>query len=71
MDQGTAKHFMGLSNHAVESNERNALQALAFEFETIISLEVGLPTIRTEAYDTSHNEEVQAWDLNLNDERMH
>ena len=33
---------------------------LAFEFKTVILLEVSLPTIRTEAYDISYNEEVLA-----------
>ena len=32
--------------------------SLAFRFEIVIPLEVGLPTIRTEEYDASHNEEV-------------
>ncbi|GFS42946.1 hypothetical protein Acr_00g0082720 [Actinidia rufa] len=32
--------------------------SLAFGFEAVIPLEVGLPTIRTEAYNTSHNNEV-------------
>ena len=45
------------------------LYSLAFGFEAIIPLEVGLPTIRTEAYDTNHNEEVLALDLDLADER--
>ncbi|GFS29078.1 hypothetical protein Acr_00g0005240 [Actinidia rufa] len=39
-------------------------------FEAIIPLEVGLPTIRTEAYNTSHNNEVLARDLDLAKERM-
>ncbi|GFZ15738.1 hypothetical protein Acr_25g0001470 [Actinidia rufa] len=43
--------------------------SLAFGFEAVISLEVGLPTIRTEAYDTSHNNEVLARDLDLAEER--
>ena len=43
--------------------------SLAFGFEIVIPLEIGLPTIRTEVYDASHNEEVQARDLNLADER--
>ena len=42
---------------------------VAFRFEVIILLEVGLPTIRTKTYDASHNEEVQARHLNLVDER--
>ncbi|GFY88776.1 hypothetical protein Acr_06g0007160 [Actinidia rufa] len=43
--------------------------SLAFEFEAIIPLEVDLPTIRTEAYNTSHNNEVLARDLVLDEER--
>ena len=65
MGRGIAKHFVGLSDHTTESNERN----YNFRFEVVISLEVGLPTIRTEAYDTSHNEEVLALDIDLIDER--
>ena len=45
------------------------LYSLAFGFEAIISLEVGLLTLRTEAYDVGHNEEVLARDLNLAEER--
>ncbi|GFY95165.1 hypothetical protein Acr_10g0005500 [Actinidia rufa] len=43
--------------------------SLAFGFEAVIPLEVGLPTIRTEAYNTSHNNEVLARDLDLAEER--
>ncbi|GFS36309.1 hypothetical protein Acr_00g0045290 [Actinidia rufa] len=43
--------------------------SLAFGFEVVISLEVGLPTIRTEAYDASHNEEVLARDIDLTNKR--
>ncbi|GFS42838.1 hypothetical protein Acr_00g0081980 [Actinidia rufa] len=43
--------------------------SLAFGFEVVIPLEVGLPTIRTEAYDTSHNNEVLARDVDLAEER--
>ena len=43
--------------------------SLAFEFKTVISLEINLFTIRTEAYDISHNEEILAQDLDLADER--
>ena len=42
--------------------------SLAFGFEAIIQLEVGLPIIRTEVYDVSHNEEVLARDLDLAEE---
>ena len=35
---------------------------LAFGFEVVIPLEVGLPTIHTKAYDVSHIEEVLDWD---------
>ena len=41
--------------------------ALAFEFEAVIPLEVGLPIIQIETYDISHNEEVLARDLDLTD----
>ena len=43
--------------------------SLAFRFEVVISLEVGLPIIQTEAYNANRNEEVLAWDLNFADER--
>ncbi|GFZ09156.1 hypothetical protein Acr_20g0009640 [Actinidia rufa] len=43
--------------------------SLAFGFEAVISLEVGLPTIWIEAYDTTHNNEVLARDLDLIEER--
>ncbi|XP_057463838.1 uncharacterized protein LOC130753679 [Actinidia eriantha] len=43
--------------------------SLAFGFEAVIPLEVGLPTIRTEAYNTSYNNEVLARDLDLAEER--
>ena len=43
--------------------------AWAFRFEIVISLNVGLPTILTEAYDVSDNAKVSAWDLNFADER--
>ena len=43
--------------------------SLAFEFEVVIPLEVGLPTIWTEAYDANYNKEVLAWDLNLVEKR--
>ena len=39
--------------------------SLAFRFEVVIPHEVSLPTLRIEAYDVSHNEEVLARDLNL------
>ena len=68
MGRGTAKHFVGLSDYNAKSNEWNAY-TLAFGFEVVILLEVGLPTIRIEAYDISHNEEVLARDLDLADER--
>ena len=42
--------------------------SLAFDFEAVIPLEVGLPTLQTEAYDVGHNEEVLAWDLALAEE---
>ncbi|GFS33565.1 hypothetical protein Acr_00g0029320 [Actinidia rufa] len=42
--------------------------SLAFKFEAF-SLEVGLPTIQTEASDTSYNKEVLARDLDIADER--
>ena len=45
------------------------LYALAFGFKVVIPLEVGLSTIQTEAYDVSHNEEVLARDLDLDDEQ--
>ncbi|XP_057488501.1 uncharacterized protein LOC130774471 [Actinidia eriantha] len=43
--------------------------SLAFGFKAVIPLEVGLPTIRTEAYNTSHNNDVLARDLDLAEER--
>ncbi|GFY97881.1 hypothetical protein Acr_12g0004220 [Actinidia rufa] len=43
--------------------------SLAFRFEAVIPLEVGLPTIQTKAYDTTHNNEVLARDLDLAEER--
>ncbi|GFZ14410.1 hypothetical protein Acr_24g0006000 [Actinidia rufa] len=43
--------------------------SMAFGFEVVIPLEVGLSTIWTEAYDASHNEEVLARDLDLANER--
>ena len=43
--------------------------ALVFGFEVTILLEVGLSIIQTEAYDTSHNKEVLARDLDFIDER--
>ena len=43
--------------------------SLAFDFEAVIPLDVGLSTIRTEVYDASHNEEVLAQDLDLTEER--
>ena len=42
---------------------------LAFGLETVIPLVVGLPTIRTEAYNANHNEEVLAQDQDLAKER--
>ncbi|GFZ08917.1 hypothetical protein Acr_20g0007250 [Actinidia rufa] len=42
---------------------------LTFRFEAVIPLEVGLPTIQTEAYNVSHNEEVLARDLDLANKR--
>ena len=70
MGQGITKCFVGLSDHTAESNERNALPSLWLSnFKVVISLEVGLPTIRIEAYDISHNEEVLARDLDLANER--
>ena len=42
--------------------------ALAFGFKVIIPLEVGLPTIRTKAYDVSHNEKILARYLDLTKE---
>ncbi|GFS41482.1 hypothetical protein Acr_00g0074590 [Actinidia rufa] len=43
--------------------------SLAFRFEAVILLEVGLPTIRIDAYDATHNNEVLAQDLDLAEER--
>ena len=43
---------------------------LAFSFKVMIPLEVGLPTIRTKAYNANHNEEVLARDLDLIDKRQ-
>ncbi|GFY96809.1 hypothetical protein Acr_11g0011150 [Actinidia rufa] len=43
--------------------------SLSFGFKTVIPLEVDLPTIQIEAYDTNHNEEVFAWDLDLVEEK--
>ena len=43
--------------------------ALAFGFEAIILLKVGLPTIRTKTYDGIHNVQVLAQDLDVADER--
>ena len=40
-----------------------------FRFKALISLEVGLPTIRTKAYKKTNNFEVLARDLNLAKER--
>ncbi|GFY85715.1 hypothetical protein Acr_04g0004530 [Actinidia rufa] len=42
--------------------------SLAYGFEAVIPLEVGLPTIQTEAYDATHNNEVLARDLDLAEE---
>ena len=39
--------------------------SLAFEFEVVIPLKVGFPTIRIEAYDIGNSEEVLAQDLYL------
>ena len=38
---------------------------LAFDFETVIPLEVGLPPIVTKACDYDHNAKVLAWALDL------
>ena len=43
--------------------------SLAFDFEVVISLEVGLPIVRTEAYDEINNSKVLARDLDLANER--
>ncbi|GFZ00954.1 hypothetical protein Acr_14g0005890 [Actinidia rufa] len=43
--------------------------SLAFGFEAVIPLEVGLPKIQIEAYSTSNNNEVLARDLDLAEER--
>ncbi|XP_057482051.1 uncharacterized protein LOC130768985 [Actinidia eriantha] len=43
--------------------------SLAFGFEAVIPLEVGLPTIWIEAYDLTHNNDVLAQDLDLAEER--
>ncbi|XP_057484915.1 uncharacterized protein LOC130771317 [Actinidia eriantha] len=43
--------------------------SLAFGFEAVIPLEVGLPTIRKEAYDLTHNNNVLARDLDLAEEK--
>ncbi|GFZ19785.1 hypothetical protein Acr_28g0004900 [Actinidia rufa] len=43
--------------------------SLAFGFKAVIPLEVSLPTIWIEAYNTSHNNEVLARDLDLAEER--
>ena len=43
--------------------------SLAFGFEVIIPLEVGLPTIQTEAYNKINNSKVLVWDIDLADER--
>ena len=45
--------------------------SLAFGFEAVISLEVSFPTIQTEAYDASHNDEVLARDFDPADERRY
>ena len=66
--QEIAKYFVGLSDHTIKSNERNAL-LFGFRIKVVIPLEVGLATIRTEAYDASHNEEVLARDLDLIEEK--
>ena len=68
MCQQAPKHFVDLLHHTAESNKRNTL-LFDFRFETVIPLEVGLPTIWTKAYDASHNEEVLARDLDIADER--
>ena len=59
---------MILSNHTPIATNKTPY-TLAFDFKVVILLEVGLPTIQTEAYDMGHNEEVLARDLNLADER--
>ena len=64
--RGATKCFVGISDHAVESNEQNAL---AFGSEVVIPLKVHLPTTWTKAYDLSHNEEIFARELNLTDVR--
>ena len=43
--------------------------SLAFEFEVVILLEVGLPIIQIKAYAANHNKEILAWELDLADER--
>ena len=43
--------------------------SLTFIFKVKTSLEVDLPTIRTEAYEASYSEEVLARDLDLANER--
>ncbi|GFS36134.1 hypothetical protein Acr_00g0044290 [Actinidia rufa] len=67
--RGAATRFVGLSDHTAEATNETP-NALAFNFEAVIPLEVGLPTIRTKAYDANHNEEVLARDLDLVDERQ-
>ena len=58
---------------AYETTPRKATNkmpyALTFEFEVVILLEVGMPTIRIEAYNISHNEKVLARYLDFADER--
>ena len=49
--------------------QRTKCLSLAFMFKVVIPLEVGLHTIRTEAYDSSHKKEILSRDLNLVDER--
>ena len=68
MGWGTAKRFVGLSNHTQKATNETSY-ALAFEFEVVIPPEVSLPTIRTEAYEISHNKKVLAQDLDLANER--
>ena len=43
--------------------------SLAFDLKVVISLEVELPTILTEAYGNDHNDEVISQDLDLIEEK--
>ena len=64
MDRGVPKFIIGLLYYTTEGKKMKCL-TFGFQFRSCILLEVGLPTIRTEAYDDNHNSKVLARDLHL------